>query len=64
MTELLAFIVALAAVFLCGVQLGKGWRRDRDPAFENWRETIRADVMGDLAVRKLRDTAQDMRAAS
>ena len=64
MIEFFSLVAALGATFLCGVQVGKSWRRERDPEFERWKAALRAEIMGDLAPAELREAAQDMRRAA
>ena len=61
MTEFVSLLAAFGAIFLLGVQLGKNWRRERDPEFEQWKASLRAEIMGDLAPKQLREMAQEMR---
>lgn len=66
MIEFVSLIASLGATFLCGVQVGKGWRRppDRDPEFDRWRAALKAEIMGDLAPAALREVANDRRRAA
>ena len=66
MIEFVSLVAALGATFLCGAQVGKGWRRppDRDPEFDRWRDALKAEIMGDLAPVQLREAAQEMRKAA